>query len=35
MFLALDDPVPPATEAALRAIEGVTDQWLIDLEPAG
>lgn len=35
MLLALDDPVPPAIEAALRAIDGVTDQWLIDLEPAG
>jgi D-3-phosphoglycerate dehydrogenase len=33
MFLALDDVVPPATEAALRAIEGVSDQWVIDLEP--
>lgn len=34
MFLALDDPVPPGTETALRAIEGVSDQWVIDLEPA-
>jgi hypothetical protein len=33
MFLALDDPVPAETEAALRAIDGVTDQWVIDLEP--
>jgi D-3-phosphoglycerate dehydrogenase len=35
MFLALDDPVPPETEAAIRAIDGVIDQWVIDLEPAG
>ncbi|MDA8237159.1 MAG: phosphoglycerate dehydrogenase [Chloroflexi bacterium] len=35
MFLALDDPVPAATEAAIRAIDGVIDQWVIDLEPAG
>jgi D-3-phosphoglycerate dehydrogenase len=35
MFLALDDSVPAETEAALRAIDGVTDQWLIDLEPVG
>jgi len=34
MFLALDDPVPAATETAIRAIDGVMDQWLIDLEPA-
>jgi D-3-phosphoglycerate dehydrogenase len=34
MFLALDDPVPPATEAAIRAIDGVMDQWVIDLGPA-
>lgn len=34
MFLALDDVVPPATEAALRAIDGVSDQWVIDLEPS-
>jgi D-3-phosphoglycerate dehydrogenase len=35
MFLALDDPVPAETAAALRAIDGVLDQWVIDLEPAG
>jgi hypothetical protein len=35
MFLALDDPVPAETEAAIRAIDGVLDQWVIDLEPAG
>ncbi len=35
MFLALDDPVPPETAAAIRAIDGVLDQWVIDLEPAG
>ncbi len=34
MFLALDDRVPPETEAAIRAIDGVMDQWVIDLEPA-
>ncbi|MCU0477378.1 MAG: phosphoglycerate dehydrogenase [Chloroflexi bacterium] len=33
MFLALDDPVPATTEAAIRAIDGVIDQWVIDLEP--
>ena len=32
MFLALDDPVPAATAAAIRAIDGVLDQWVIDLE---
>ena len=35
MLLALDDPVPVATEAALRAIDGILDQWVIDLEPGG
>jgi D-3-phosphoglycerate dehydrogenase len=35
MLLALDDPVPPDTEAALRAIDGVTEQWVIDLGAAG
>ena len=35
MFLALDDPVPAETEAAIRAIDGILDQWVIDLEPAG
>ena len=35
MFLALDDPVPAETEAALRAMDGILDQWVIDLEPAG
>ena len=35
MFLALDDPVPAETAAAIRAIDGVLDQWVIDLEPAG
>ena len=35
MFLALDDPVPAATEAAIRAIDGTLDQWVIDLEEAG
>jgi D-3-phosphoglycerate dehydrogenase len=35
MFLALDDPVTPETAAAIRAIDGVLDQWVIDLEPAG
>jgi D-3-phosphoglycerate dehydrogenase len=34
MFLGLDDPVPARTEAALRAIDGILDQWVIDLEPA-
>ena len=34
MFLALDDPVPAETAAAIRAIDGVLDQWVIDLEPA-
>jgi len=34
MFLALDDPVPPETAAAIHAIDGVLDQWVIDLEPA-
>ncbi len=35
MFLALDDPVPAETEVAIRAIDGIIDQWIIDLEPAG
>jgi D-3-phosphoglycerate dehydrogenase len=35
MFLALDDPVPAETAAAIRAVDGVLDQWVIDLEPAG
>ncbi|HSW43170.1 MAG TPA: phosphoglycerate dehydrogenase [Patescibacteria group bacterium] len=35
MFLALDDRVPVATAAALHSIDGVIDQWVIDLEPAG
>jgi hypothetical protein len=35
MFLALDDPVPDETADAIRSIDGVLDQWVIDLEPAG
>lgn len=34
MFLALDDPVPPETAEALRTIDGILDQWVIDLEGA-
>lgn len=33
MFLALDDAVPPDVAAAIRAIPGVIDQWVIDLGP--
>jgi D-3-phosphoglycerate dehydrogenase len=31
MFLALDDPVPAPVAAAIRGIDGVTDNWVMDL----
>ncbi|MCU0483577.1 MAG: phosphoglycerate dehydrogenase [Chloroflexi bacterium] len=31
MVLALDDPVPPPVEAAIRAVEGMTDLRVVDL----